>query len=162
MHWTSLALLSALFAGMTAVLAKVGIENVPSNLATLIRTIVIVCFATGIVVARGEWTHLKTIGGRSWLFLVLSGIATGLSWLCYFAALKQGPVSGVAPIDKLSFLVAMILGFIVLRERAAPLTLVGAGLIACGVLLIKNRRQVFSQIAGAWMRLTEPRVIPST
>ena len=148
MHWTSLALLSALFAGMTAVLAKVGIENVPSNLATLIRTIVIVCFATGIVVARGEWTHLKTIGGRSWLFLVLSGIATGLSWLCYFAALKQGPVSGVAPIDKLSFLVAMILGFIVLRERAAPLTLVGAGLIACGVLLTIPSVQ---EIVLGWM-----------
>ena len=135
MHWTTLAFLSALFAGLTAVLAKVGIENVPSNLATLIRTVVIVFFASGIVVARGEWTHFKEIGGRSWVFLVLSGVATGLSWLCYFAALKQGPVSGVAPIDKLSFLVAMTLGFIVLRERAAPLTLVGAGLIACGVLL---------------------------
>ena len=135
MNWTTLAFLSALFAGLTAVLAKVGIENVPSNLATLIRTVVIVGFASGIVVARGELTHLKSIGGRSWLFLVLSGVATGLSWLCYFAALKQGPVSGVAPIDKLSFLVAMALGFIVLRERAAPLTLLGAGLIACGVLL---------------------------
>ena len=135
MNWTTLAALSALFAGLTAVLAKVGIENVPSNLATLIRTVVIVGFAAGIVVARGEFSHLKSIGGRSWLFLVLSGVATGLSWLCYFAALKQGPVSGVAPIDKMSFLVAMILGFLVLRERAAPLTLLGAGLIACGVLL---------------------------
>ncbi len=135
MNWMTLALLSALFAGFTAVLAKIGVENVPSNLATLVRTVVIVVFATGIVVARGEWPALRDVGSRSWIFLVLSGVGTGLSWLFYFAALKAGPVSGVAPIDKLSFLVAMTLGFIVLREPVRPLTLAGAGLIAFGVLL---------------------------
>jgi transporter family protein len=135
MHWTALALLSALFAGLTAVLAKVGVEKVPSNLATLIRTVVIVAFATAIVAARGELGQAKEITAKSWTFLVLSGVATGLSWLCYFAALKLGPVSGVAPIDKLSFLVAMTLGFIVLGEKARPLTILGAVLIAAGVLL---------------------------
>lgn len=129
------ALLSALFAGLTAVLAKVGVENVPSNLATLVRTVVVVAFATGIVAARGEWAALREVNARSWTFLIFSGVGTGLSWLFYFAALKSGPVSGVAPIDKLSFLVAMVLGFIVLREPARPLTLLGAGLIAIGVLL---------------------------
>jgi len=132
-----------MFAGLTAVLAKVGVANVPSNLATLVRTIVIVAFATGIVAARGEWTALREVNARSWTFLVLSGVGTGLSWLFYFAALKNGPVSGVAPIDKLSFLVAMGLGFVVLKEPARPLTLVGAGLIALGVLLTIPSMQDF-------------------
>jgi transporter family protein len=135
MSWVAFAFLSALFAGLTAVLAKVGIEGVPSNLATLVRTVVIVAFAAGIVAARGEWRALGVLTGKGWTFLVLSGVATGLSWLCYFAALKAGPVSGVAPIDKLSFLVAMTLGFLVLGEKARPLTLLGALLIASGVLL---------------------------
>jgi transporter family protein len=135
MSWIALAGLSALFAGLTAVLAKVGIEGVPSNLATLVRTVVIVAFAAAIVAARGEMGAARAISGRSWAFLVLSGVATGLSWLCYFAALKLGPISGVAPIDKLSFLIAMALGFVVLGERARPLTLLGAALIAVGVLL---------------------------
>jgi len=135
MNWMACAGLSALFAGLTAVLAKVGVENVPSNLATLVRTVVVVGFAAAIVAARGELPQLREISGRSWAFLVLSGFATGLSWLFYFAALKLGPISGVAPIDKLSFLVAMTLGFVVLRETVRPLTLVGAALIAAGVLL---------------------------
>ena len=135
MSWMTCALFSALFAGVTAILAKVGVENVPSNLATLVRTVVVVAFAAGIVAARGEWSALRDVSSRSWTFLVLSGVGTGLSWLFYFAALKSGPVSGVAPIDKLSFLVAMGLGMIVLKEPARPLTLVGAGLIAVGVLL---------------------------
>lgn len=135
MNWTTLAFLSALFAGLTAVLAKVGIENVPSNLATLIRTVVIVGFAGAIVAGRGELSRIGEVSGRSWGFLVLSGVTTGLSWLCYFAALKLGPVSGVAPIDKLSFLIAMTLGFIVLGEKVRPLTIMGAVLIAAGVLL---------------------------
>jgi transporter family protein len=135
MSWVILALLSALFAGITAVLAKVGVEGVPSNLATLIRTVVIVVFAAGIVAARGEMGQVREIAARSWAFLVLSGVATGLSWLFYFAAIKEGPVSGVAPVDKLSFLVAMTLGFVVLGEKARPLTLLGAALIAVGVLL---------------------------
>jgi transporter family protein len=135
MSWIAYASLSALFAGLTAVLAKVGVESVPSNLATLIRTVVILAFAAGIVAAQGEFAHAREIPGRSWAFLVLSGVATGLSWLCYFAALKLGPVSGVAPIDKLSFLIAMALGFAVLGETVRPLTLLGAALVGVGVLL---------------------------
>jgi transporter family protein len=135
MNWTILALLSALFAGLTAVLAKVGMEGVPSNVGTLARTIVVVLFAAGIVIARGEWRAVASVSGRTWLFLILSGIGTGLSWLCYFAALKRGPISVVAPIDKLSFVVAMTLGLLLFREPARPLTLLGAALIVMGVLL---------------------------
>ncbi len=135
MNWTLYAALSALFAGLTALLAKVGVSQVPSNLATLVRTIVVVVFATGIVTATGQFNHLGSISGRGWLALVFSGVATGLSWLFYFAALKQGPISGVAPIDKLSFVIAMGLGFLVLKETIRPLTLAGAALIVAGVLL---------------------------
>jgi transporter family protein len=134
-NWVLYAGLSAVFAGLTAVLAKIGVSQVPSNVATLIRTLVVVVFATGIVAGSGELHHLRSIPGRSWLALVLSGAATGLSWLFYFAALKYGPVSGVAPIDKLSFVIAMTLGFVVLGETVRPLTLVGAALILAGVLL---------------------------
>jgi bacterial/archaeal transporter family protein len=135
LNWTLYAALSALFAGLTALLAKVGVSQVPSNLATLVRTIVVVVFATGIVAATGQFNHLGSISGRGWLALVFSGVATGLSWLFYFAAIKQGPISGVAPIDKLSFVIAMGLGFFVLRETIRPLTLAGAALIVAGVLL---------------------------
>jgi bacterial/archaeal transporter family protein len=133
--WVVLAGLSALFAGLTAVLAKLGVESIPSNLATLVRTLVVAVFAAGIVVGRGEARHLGSIPGRTWAFLVLSGLATGLSWLFYFAALKRGPISGVAPIDKLSFVVAMALGMLILREPVRPLTLLGAAMIVAGVLL---------------------------
>lgn len=135
MTWVHCALLSALFAGLTAVLAKLGVADVPSNLATLIRTVVVVGFATGIVLITGEARGVRSLGTRDWLALVGSGLATGASWLFYFAALKRGPISGVAPIDKLSFLIAMGLGFVVLREPVRPLTLVGAALIAAGVAL---------------------------
>jgi transporter family protein len=129
------AALSACFAGLTAVLAKIGVSQVPSNLATLIRTVVIVAFAALIVAGSGEFNQVRSISGRGWLALVLSGVATGLSWLFYFAALKNGPISGVAPIDKLSFVIAMTLGFLVLGEKVRPLTLAGALLIVIGVLL---------------------------
>ena len=135
MSWTLYAALSAVFAGLTAVLAKIGVSQVPSNLATLVRTVVVVLFATGIVAASGQFRHLSSISGRGWLALVLSGVATGLSWLFYFAALKHGPISGVAPIDKLSFVIAMALGFVVLGEAVRPLVLLGALLIVVGVLL---------------------------
>jgi transporter family protein len=134
-NWVLYAALSAVFAGLTAVLAKIGVSQVPSNVATLVRTVVVVFFAAAIVSATGQLTHLKQLAGRDWLALVCSGVATGLSWLFYFAALKEGPVSGVAPIDKLSFVIAMILGFLVLKETVRPLSLVGAGLIVAGVLL---------------------------
>ena len=135
MNWVGYAALSAVFAGLTAVLAKIGVSQVPSNVATLVRTVVVVVFATGIVAASGQLHHLKSISGRDWLALVFSGVATGFSWLFYFAALKHGPISGVAPIDKLSFVIAMTLGFLVLGETVRPLTLVGAALIVAGVLL---------------------------
>ena len=134
-NWVGYAALSAVFAGLTAVLAKIGVSQVPSNVATLIRTVVVVVFATGIVAATGQLHHLRSISGRDWLALLLSGIATGCSWLFYFAALKHGPISGVAPIDKLSFVIAMSLGVLVLKETVRPLTLVGAALIVSGVLL---------------------------
>ena len=135
MSWMVLALLSALFAGLTAMLAKIGVSQIPSNLGTLIRTVVVLVFAAAIVAARGEFQNIGSLTRRDWAALVLSGIATGLSWLCYFAALKQGPLSGVAPIDKLSFVIAMTLGFLVFAEPIKPLTLAGAALIVVGVLL---------------------------
>jgi len=135
MNWIGYALFSALFAGLTALLAKIGVSHVPSNVATLVRTVVIVFFASGLVAATGELHHIRSLTGRDWAALVGSGLATGISWLFYFAALKNGPISGVAPIDKLSFVIAMTLGFVILKEPVRPLTLVGAGLIVFGVLL---------------------------
>jgi len=135
MNWVVLALFSALFAGLTALLAKIGVSQVPSNLATLIRTVVVVAFAATLAGARGELSTVGSLTRRDWAALVGSGLATGASWLFYFAALKHGPISGVAPIDKLSFIIAMTLGFVVLNEPVRPLTLLGAGLIVVGVLL---------------------------
>ncbi|WP_165064988.1 EamA family transporter [Paludisphaera rhizosphaerae] len=135
MSWVHYALLSAFFAGLTAVLAKIGVSEVPSNLATLIRTLVVVAFASAIVAASGDARAVRTLSARDWLALVFSGLATGASWLCYFAALKSGPISGVAPIDKLSFVVAMTLGVVVLKEPIRPLTIVAAILIVAGVAL---------------------------
>lgn len=135
LQWPAYAALSALFAGLTALLAKIGVAQVPSNMATLVRTLVVVAFASAVVLARGEHRGLGSLAGRDWAALVLSGLATGISWLFYFAALKHGPISGVAPIDKLSFVIAMTLGFLVLREPVRPLTLAGAALIVVGVLL---------------------------
>lgn len=135
MKWPLYAALSAVFAGTTALLAKIGVSQIPSNLATLVRTVVVVVFAAGLVAARGELAGVGSLTARDWTALVASGVATGLSWLFYFAALKEGPISGVAPIDKLSFVIAMTLGFVFLREPVKPLTLLGAALIVIGVLL---------------------------
>jgi transporter family protein len=135
MNWVVYAALSALFAGLTAVLAKMGVANVSSNLATFIRTCVILLFAFAIIMATGEMKAVGTLSSRNWTFLVLSGVATGLSWLFYFAALKAGPVSHVAPIDKLSFVLAMLLGVIFLHEKVTKLTWLGAALILVGALL---------------------------
>lgn len=135
MGWAAYAALSAVFAGLTALLAKIGVEGVSSNVATMIRTVVIVFFAVAIVAARGEMREIGAIGTKTWVFLVLSGIATGLSWLCYFAALKGGPISAVAPIDKLSFALAALLGVIFLHEKVTKLSAVGIALILAGVLL---------------------------
>ena len=127
------ALLSAIFAGLTAILAKKGVEGVPSNLAVAIRVAVVLVFATVIAVATRQ-TKMSGLSSKTWLFLILSGIATGASWLCYFKALQLGPVSKVAPIDKLSFVLAMALGILVLGEKPSPNLLIGAGLIVTGVL----------------------------
>jgi bacterial/archaeal transporter family protein len=135
MDWRACAVLSAVFAGATAVLAKMGVTNVPSNLATLVRTAVILGFALAIVAFRGELSQLNTLTPRNWTFLVLSGFATGLSWLFYFAALKLGKVSQVAPIDKMSFVIAMTLSVLFLGEQVKTTTVAGALLIAAGVLL---------------------------
>jgi bacterial/archaeal transporter family protein len=124
------------FAGATALLAKLGVQNVPSNLATAVRTVVVLAFAWGIVAARGELRALGELSRTNWLFLFLSGIATGLSWLCYFRALQLGPVSRVAPIDKLSFVIAMVLGILVLHEQLTWRLGLGAGLIVAGVLVV--------------------------
>ena len=128
------ALLSAIFAGMTALLGKKGIEGVPSNLAVAVRVFVVLIFAIGIAVATKQ-TGVASLSSRTWLFLSLSGIATGASWLCYFRALQLGPISKVAPIDKLSFVLAMILGVVFLKEKVSGSTWAGAGLIILGVLL---------------------------
>jgi len=135
MTWMFYAFFSAIFAGLTALLAKIGMDNVPSNLATFIRTLVIGTFAFGIVFTQGQLNLISTLSSRAWIFLVLSGLATGISWLFYFAALKAGPLSGVAPIDKLSFVIAVILGVIFLGERVNMITAFGCALIVVGVLV---------------------------
>ncbi len=134
--WLLFALGSAFFAGLTAILGKVGVSGVNSNLATLIRTVVILGFAGALVAARGEWGGIGNVGARSWTFLVLSGLATGASWLCYYRALQLAPASKVAPIDKLSVVVAIILGLLVLKEPMSLKLLLGGGLIVAGTLVI--------------------------
>ncbi|MDD9311909.1 EamA family transporter [Cytobacillus firmus] len=131
-----LAVLSAVFAAATNILAKIGIEDVDSNVATFIRTVVIIIFAWGIVLFQGTVKELKNISKKSYLFLFLSGAATGLSWLCYFGALAIGKVSVVNPIDKFSVVLTMILSFIILKEKPAMNTIAGAILITIGTALL--------------------------
>jgi transporter family protein len=135
MKWVFFALLSAVTAGATAVLAKVGVRDIPSNLATAIRTVVIVVFAWGIVIVRGETVGLREINGRTMLFLVLSGVATGISWLAYYRALQLAPASRVAPIDKLSLPVAVALAVVFLAEPISPRLAIGVALMVVGALL---------------------------
>lgn len=134
--WLPYALLSAAFAALTAVFAKVGIKGVDSDLATAIRTVVILFLAWGIALARGATAGLPALSGRTWLFLGLSGLATGASWLCYFRALKLGPVSKVAPIDKLSVALAIGLAVVFLGEALTWRTALGAGLIVAGSVVL--------------------------
>ena len=131
-----LAILGAVFAAATAILAKIGIEDVDSNLATFIRTIVILLFSWGIVFFQGSQKEMKNITKKGYLFLTLSGMATGLSWLCYFAALAIGNVSVVAPIDKFSVVLAMILSFIILKEKPSKHTIVGGIIITIGTAFL--------------------------
>ncbi|MCL5969999.1 MAG: EamA family transporter [Patescibacteria group bacterium] len=136
MNWLGFALLSAFFAALTAILAKIGIKDVNSNLATAIRTIVILLFAWGIVFFQGTWKQVGTISHFSLLFLVLSGFATGLSWLSYFRALQLGQASQVTPIDKLSLVITIILATIILKEKLTPQILIGAILMSAGAILV--------------------------
>jgi bacterial/archaeal transporter family protein len=139
MTWFAWALLSALFAGITAVLAKVGVEHVNSNLATAIRTTVIFVIVWGIAFATAPAGSLAMPSRRTLLFLALSGAATGLSWLCYFRALQLGEVARVAPVDKLSVVFAIVLAAIFLRERLTPQIAIGGILIVAGSLVLAWR-----------------------
>ncbi|MDR2851963.1 MAG: EamA family transporter [Burkholderiaceae bacterium] len=134
--WLLFALGSAFFAALTALFGKLGVTGINSNLATFIRTIVILLVTAGILSLRGEWSRVDSLPVRSWVFLVLSGIATGLSWLCYYRALQLGPVSKVAPIDKLSVAIAMLLGVLVLGEQVSWPLAIGGGLIVAGAVVI--------------------------
>ena len=134
--WFLLALLSSLFAAATSILAKVGIDGVNSTLATAIRTAVVLVMSWGMVFLTGAQADIGGINRRSWLFLVLSGLATGASWLCYYRALQLGRVSQVAPIDKLSIVITLILAFVLLKEPASPRAVFGAALITAGTLLM--------------------------
>ncbi|MCX5695971.1 MAG: EamA family transporter [Candidatus Omnitrophica bacterium] len=136
MDWKLFAIGSAFFAGLTAVLAKVGVKNISSNLATLIRTIVIIVFLGILVGVRREWENPFLLNRKSLIFLVLSGIATGLSWLCYYRALKTGPASLVSPIDKLSLFFAVILAILFLGERLNIFQWIGTFLILAGALVL--------------------------
>jgi len=134
--WLLFALGSAFFAALTALFGKIGVAGINSNLATFIRTIVILLVTAGILSLRGEWARPANLSSQAWLFLVLSGIATGLSWLCYYRALQLGPLSKVAPIDKLSVAMVILLGIAVLGERPAWPTLLGGALILAGAIVI--------------------------
>ena len=134
--WVVYALLSAVFASLTAIFAKVGVKGVDTDLATAIRTVVILILAWGIAFARGGASTINTLTRHNIIFLVLSGIATGLSWIFYFKALQLGNVSQVAPIDKLSVALTIVLAFVFLKEPITPKIIIGAGLIMAGTLVI--------------------------
>lgn len=134
--WLLFAILSSIFAALTSILAKFGIDGVNSNLATAIRTVVVLVMAWAMVFLTNAQAGLSEIGRKSWLFLVLSGLATGASWLCYYKALQLGEVSKVVPIDKLSVVITMILAFIFLHEKFTPRSIVGCVLIGAGTLLL--------------------------
>ena len=134
--WVLFALGSAFFAGLTALFGKIGVEGINSNLATFIRTIVILIVTAAILSLRAEWQPDATIQPKTWLFLVLSGIATGLSWLCYYRALQLGPVSKVAPIDKLSVVFAIALGVLFVGESLSWPIAIGGGLIVAGSIVM--------------------------
>ena len=134
--WMILSLLSALFAALTSILAKVGIEGVNSNLATAIRTMVVVFMAWGMVFLTHAQSGIAEIDRKSWVFLILSGLATGASWLCYYKALQIGEASKVVPIDKLSVVITLVLAFVFLHEKFTAKSLAGCALIGAGTLLM--------------------------
>ena len=134
--WFWLALGSAVFAALTSILAKIGIEGVGSNLATAIRTMVVLVMAWGMVFLTNQQADLKEIGTKSWIFLILSGLATGASWLCYYRALQLGEASKVVPIDKLSVVITLMLAFALLHEKITAKSLLGCVMIGTGTLLM--------------------------
>ena len=136
MPWFVYALLGAFFAALTAILAKIGIKGVDSNLATALRTVVIIIFAWAIVLFQGTFNQISSLSKFSLLFLILSGLATGLSWLFYFKALQLGQASQVSPIDKLSLVITIILAFLILKEKVTVSIFIGAVLMVVGALLV--------------------------
>lgn len=134
--WLLFAIFSAVFAALTSILAKIGIEGVNSNLATAIRTIVVVIMAWGMVFLTNTQSGIAEISKKSWIFLILSGLATGASWLCYYRALQTGEASKVVPIDKLSVVITLILAFVFLHEEFTPRLLIGCVLIGAGTLIM--------------------------
>ncbi len=134
--WWLLALLSAVFAALTSILAKIGIEGVDSNLATAVRTVVVVFLAWGMVFLTDAQGGIASISRKSWIFLILSGLATGASWLCYYKALQVGEASKVVPIDKLSVVITLILAFVFLHEKVSPKSVIGCILIGAGTLFM--------------------------
>jgi len=134
--WIVFAILSAVFAALTSIFAKVGISGVSSNLATAIRTVVVVIFAWIMVFITNDQGGITEISKKSWIFLILSGLATGISWLCYYKALQIGEASKVVPIDKLSVVITLVLAFTFLHEQFTPKSIIGCVLIAAGTLLM--------------------------
>lgn len=134
--WILFAVLSAVFAALTSILAKIGIEGVNSNLATAIRTVVVVIMAWGMVFLTHAQSGLTQISKKSWIFLILSGFATGASWLCYYRALQTGEASKVVPIDKMSVVITLVLAFVFLHEEFTAKSLIGCILIAAGTLVM--------------------------
>lgn len=140
MTWLPWALLSAVFAALTAILAKLGLQSINSDLALLVRTAVVMVSMTAIVTATGQWQSLRDVDSRNWCFLILSGLATGASWLCYFRALQLGDAARVAPVDKLSVVLVAIFAVIFLHERLTLLQWGGILLVCAGVILISLQR----------------------
>jgi transporter family protein len=134
--WIAFALLSAFFAAITSIFAKIGIEGINSNLATAIRTVVVLIMAWGIVFITGTQNQVSSIGIKSWIFLILSGLATGLSWLFYYKALQIGEASKVIPIDKFSVVISMILAFVILKETVTVKTIIGGIFITIGTFVM--------------------------
>jgi transporter family protein len=139
-HWLGWALLSAVFAALTAIFAKIGLTGVDSDLATLIRTVVILVVLAAFIHATGKWSSPLELSGRTWLFLVLSGLATGASWVCYFRALKIGDASRVAPVDKLSVLLVALFAVVFLQERPSLREWAGIAMVGAGVLVLAIKR----------------------
>lgn len=139
-NWMYWALGSAIFAALTAIFAKIGIEGVDSDLATLIRTAFILVVLGAFVALAGKWSNPAQLSGRTWLFLLLSALATGASWVCYFRALKLGDASQVAPVDKLSLVLVAVFAFAFLGERPAPREWLGIAMVAAGVLVLALKK----------------------